>query len=697
MNEINEKEDKKEIEVEVEEVTETLFDTEEEENKENYEQSVEEFNPRTSMGGFEKKSEPFHFKLKESNTEDKKKEEDKEDEDNEEDEEEEDEEEEEEEEEEEDENEKEESQPLISVNSNKIENTTEKIEKNEESGTVQEIQPHQTMVDVDTLVSDENFNPDPSSSLIPQEKIDEQNEVKDELSSTEENTEVKEINIYENKKLEIIPFSNEEINIINVSLKEKEKEIGMETLNNNQISIEEDKEAKKESENINGNSGNIEEKKQTNLMSNEPTNLSSKINFISSCFNLSSDLDLMVIFKVGDYLPIYGKYKFGMESKNRMIFRKYISQYHREREREINFNPSFVSSPSNLLLNNELKDKVSKKTFSSITQSIHTNCYDNQFVIFESINKYSYVLVAATKNFSLAVYDILDYFTLISSKKMFNDYVSSIKHYPYRSKNKNTDYILTTSWDSSIKLWEYYEIETKTNLKRTLAVVVNITEFMTHVFSACLVVNKSLLYVVYFNEKDNIIVKDMKNSHVKFLGIKSTVRKYTQLQCVQEAKTKKNYIIAASNCLQVFDFSEENKKSLVKTVGEKGRKSKVVSLEIQQENDKIKIFEIDTQGVLRVWDFSTEQLIFSIETSSSVVSMCLWNSSYIILAGYNDSTLKIVSLKEEKIITEIEDEKTNINTIRKLLIPTMGEYLVSISYNNEIRFFCPANTNEEYS
>ena len=94
-------------------------------------------------------------------------------------------------------------------------------------------------------------------------------------------------------------------------------------------------------------------------------------------------------------------------------------------------------------------------------------------------------------------------------------------------------------------------------------------------------------------------------------------------------------------------------------------------------------------GYINIWDLYNKKIYKIINTNNSNLAHIIkWNNKYIIVADYNNKTLKIIDLEEKKIISDINGEHTdNVVCIKKIYHPVYGESLLSAGNDNTIKLW----------
>jgi WD40 repeat protein len=323
---------------------------------------------------------------------------------------------------------------------------------------------------------------------------------------------------------------------------------------------------------------------------------------------------------------------------------------------------SFASNPKNLNF---------KKNICSIAHK--TNTIDKVFCVFNSFLKINLLCWGNTNH--LEFYDI-DSNKII--KDISNAHTSTIfccRHFP-DNRNK-IDYILTTSLDYSIKLWNVNNFLCQTWIKNA---------YMTkNIFSACMLLNEysSHSYIVTSCVNDFMKLYDLTGKYKFSFGFKDANTFF--VNSYFDIKNKKYYVING-NGMDVRSYNAKNGQLYNRYQGLP--RSFHTGAVIYETKTEIILVEIDGNGYIRMWNFHTAELLKAIFTSSflNLRGICLWNYKYLIV-GANDHQIKIVDLKQGKISKSFKEHTATICTLEKINTKLYGQCLLSQGMDGSIKLW----------
>ena len=136
---------------------------------------------------------------------------------------------------------------------------------------------------------------------------------------------------------------------------------------------------------------------------------------------------------------------------------------------------------------------------------------DNTFIVFTSFQNI-FTLVYATKEKSLVSFDLINYKKINEIKGAHEELITNIRH--IKDNSNKRDLVLSISYDSNIKIWDYNNLECLTEIK-------NIYE-SGYLFSACFLYNNNKFYIItsnYSENNDSLKIYDLKGNYINQIKI----------------------------------------------------------------------------------------------------------------------------------------------------------------------------------
>ena len=311
-------------------------------------------------------------------------------------------------------------------------------------------------------------------------------------------------------------------------------------------------------------------------------------------------------------------------------------------------------------------EKIKFEFKKDITSNAPTYCSATQmFCAFKSLKGDS-LSAWVTKDNTIELYDLEKDALIKSVKDAHIKDIHSCRHFVDIKNNK--DLLITCSYDKSIRVWD---IE---NLEKPLIDIQN-AHSNGFIFTSCILSHEKMPenYIISGADDENIKIFDFNG---KFLDKSVKVSDYVNLLDVYYYKREKKFCIinANSHDIRIYNFDDLK---IYKTYIEKNSSSHahVIVYEDEKE-DKVLLIDSDMKGFIHIWDFDTEECLKTIFLQTIINGICFWNEQYIACTG-RDKKIKIVDIKEAKIVRLIPGHEKETISVQKVNIPKYGDCLVS--------------------
>ena len=301
-------------------------------------------------------------------------------------------------------------------------------------------------------------------------------------------------------------------------------------------------------------------------------------------------------------------------------------------------------------------------------ESYSDDLSDNTFSIFESIQKYFY-LIFSNKNKSIICYDLMEEKIVIELKNCHKEHITNFRH--FSDKKNKRDLILSLSYmDKNIKLWDVINWECILNLE-------NIYD-NGYIYSACFLndndTNNSYILTSNCNtygDSDPIKVYDFNGHKVK--EIRDSDESTSFIDTYYEIKTSKCYIITGnSNYVKSYDYAKNEEFQKYSD----NYNNNHLSVIINDAEEIIKLIESCYDGYIRVWNFYSGALLNKIKIGDWIYGICLWNNNYLFV-GCADKSIKLIDIINGYIARYLKGHNNSVLTIKKINHPKYGECLIS--------------------
>ena len=328
---------------------------------------------------------------------------------------------------------------------------------------------------------------------------------------------------------------------------------------------------------------------------------------------------------------------------------------------------------SNNLNNNGSNPKDIKSLKSISKDSFAEIDIDNTFTVFKSINDILY-LIYSNKNKSLIFYDMQYQQVIKELKKCHNTYITNIRHY-LDEINKRDLIMSISSKDNNLKIWSLIDWECILNLT-------NVNK-KWYLYSACILTDNNENYIVTSSASEKHNNESIKVFNLNGIQIKTFNNSNETTLFVDnyyDDKTNKNYIISCSlGHSKSYDFRTGE----VYRIYSEKNKSCSGSAVIKNNENIIKLIDSSADGYIRIYNFHSGEYLSKIKVIDKFLyGLCLWNNNFIFV-GCGDKTIKLIDLDSEKVIESLNGHKNSVLTIKKLIHPLYGEYLLSQGLNDD--------------
>ena len=331
------------------------------------------------------------------------------------------------------------------------------------------------------------------------------------------------------------------------------------------------------------------------------------------------------------------------------------------------------NSNTNDILNQILNsDPINTVKIKDINRSTKYKQKDREkvFSAFKTLDNKYYLVYR--KNNSIILNNLLDGKDKEISSAHENS-ISFIKHYLDTRFNDKKDIIISFSnSDKECKIWDINSLNCLSTININLSYEIE--------------------SIALISKYDNIIVyvcSDLNGEPIKYYNIfgkeSNLINSYNQtyyIEIFKDFKNDKNYLISCNkSCVLAFDA---DKNELYKTYKDFNRNVKHLSAILYLEEDKTKLIEGDEEGLINIWSFHIPILYGKIVLKEPLNEMILWDKNYLLV--YESGNINIIGLNESKVIKtmEITDNKNELYSIQKIVLPKLGECLITQNKKNEL-------------
>ena len=271
-----------------------------------------------------------------------------------------------------------------------------------------------------------------------------------------------------------------------------------------------------------------------------------------------------------------------------------------------------------------------------------------------------------TKEKTIELYDLEKDAPIKTIKDAHIKDIHTCRH--FLDVKSNSDLLVTCGYDKSVKVWNVEKME------KPIITIEN-AHSNGYIFTACLLSHEKMNenYIISGADDEGIKIFDFNG---KFLDKKVKVNDYVNLLDVYYYKREKKFCIinANSHDIRIYNFDDLK---VYKTYIEKNASSHAHVIVYENEkDDQVQLIDSDMKGFIHIWDFNTEECLKTIFLQTIINGICLWDDEHIVCTG-RDQKIKIVDLKEGRIVRLLTGHEKDTLSVQKINIPKYGDCIVS--------------------
>jgi WD40 repeat protein len=295
----------------------------------------------------------------------------------------------------------------------------------------------------------------------------------------------------------------------------------------------------------------------------------------------------------------------------------------------------------------------------------------NSFIVFKTINEIL-CLAYTNENKSIITYSLDNNKKINEIKNAHRYYICDLRY--YLDEIHHRDLVLSISLDdNNIKVWDINNLECLLSLD-------NIYKKKS-LITACFYRSKKQNYIITGINNDYDPIKMINLENLRTQKLLDSKDKIYFIDYYYDKNSSKNYIITSDeNYVQSFDLKEKN---LYHIYFDKDDFLNYKSIIIWNVDGIAQLIESGKRGYVRIWDFHSGKLLNKIKIHKNGINcLCFWNNEYL-FAGCDDKKIRLVDLKNRKVIKKLIGHDNIVFNIKKIIIPKLGECLLSQGENNE--------------
>ena len=236
---------------------------------------------------------------------------------------------------------------------------------------------------------------------------------------------------------------------------------------------------------------------------------------------------------------------------------------------------------------------------------------------------------------------------------------------------QNTQYLITSSFDSSCKVWNINKLSCELTL--------NHPHLSSFIYSCLLLsLNNSNFIVTSVCSKEPIRVFDFKGYFVSQYGDGTDYNYFIDFW--QGIYNEPLIIDTTNNDVRIYNL-EDNTCKIYKEDDTSSQHWNAVVFETEKT---VFLLDADNEGIIRIWDLYKENLVSSLKIGGSLKTILIWNKFYIIVVDNN--SIKVINIIEGTVVNNLfigDKIEYCMGMISKCFIKKYGEIMIG-GYDNQL-------------
>ena len=359
-------------------------------------------------------------------------------------------------------------------------------------------------------------------------------------------------------------------------------------------------------------------------------------------------------------------------------FEKKFDQKLRQIEEEIIIPKDTESIYTSRQINSNFhKDPTKLEYKEDICNTAHkTYSIDKVFCAFKSLSEESLV-VWGTPEYSIEFYDLDKDKIIKTISNAHEQTIFTCRH--CTDFINNADYIITSSYDKHIKIWELKTFQQILSIPS-----IHLDNYVYSVHILC-DQKENTNYVITSSQNDRMKLYDFKGTYLGFFGLNNENTFF--IDTYYDSKKETYYVInATSSDVKSYIFKTRDLYQKYEGFPQSWHMSAIVN----EVNGQQILIESDGNGNIRIWDFHSGKLFQQISPSVSISlrGICLWNDNYLFAAG-DDHEVKLIDLNKGEFIKSFKGHTNIVCSIEKMVHPKYGECIISQGLDGKLKIWIP--------
>ena len=341
-------------------------------------------------------------------------------------------------------------------------------------------------------------------------------------------------------------------------------------------------------------------------------------------------------------------------------------------------NKAIENNNSNKTNNDNLTKNITNiKYYGTVINSYASQTFDNSFIAFNSKNDGLYLIYATDLN-SKIIYDLINNQNINEIKEAHKSNITNFK-YLLDKYNKKDLFLSISSDDNNLKLWNICNFQCIVNLKKINKI--------GKLLSSCFLDYKKQVYMITCNYNPDgacepIKIFDLKGNKIKEINNSNNKTFYIDIYYETNKNNESQIYIITGNNSFVNSYNYNKNELYYKYIEEIDNNDDLNNFEsivVNNERNIVKLICSSHIGKVLIWDFHKNILLNKILIDNNYKcfnGLCLWDNNYILI-GSDDETIKIIDIKEGKIIKSLEGYYSSVSCLKIIYHSKYGKCLLS--------------------
>ena len=314
----------------------------------------------------------------------------------------------------------------------------------------------------------------------------------------------------------------------------------------------------------------------------------------------------------------------------------------------------------------------------------HGQRFNELFEVFKSIkDQKEYLISPNYKTNDINIISLNDN-KIIKVLEGHESHITSLRY--FINEKNNFEYLISSEQTNIVIVWDIsnnYEIKSKIQidykdeiLSCLLVFNINISIYKNFVITSCSCIGFTKLY----SFDSNLLLKNIQNTENNLINY---------LLLWNKKQSNEYYIIEC--CFKkifIYNLLNNNEK-YAELISEKTSNSEHYSGIIYNINDIDFLLVSSNNGYIEIWNLFNKTIFYSILINKTkLMDIIQWNNKYVIITDYENQSIKIIDIIQNKIIANVSsNEIISVKKIKKINNSKYGQGILSSGNDNLLKLW----------